>query len=67
MAKGPHSMPIRYEYEKGFTARFRYHQVWDRLDGSLVSCHETYSSAHAKIERLNEEWRLSCFDGEATA
>ena len=59
MSKGPHSMPIRYEYEKGHTARLRYHQVWDRLDGSLVSCHETYSSALRKITKLNEEWRMT--------
>ena len=59
MGKSPHTMPVRYEYEKGYTARFRYHQVWDRLDGALVSCHETYASALSKIKRLNEEWRMT--------
>ena len=56
MARSPCSFPVRYEYEKGWKAPVRYHQVWDRLTGDLVSSHETYSAALAKVERLNAEW-----------
>lgn len=57
--KGPSRFPVRYEYQKGWKARFRNHQVWDRLTGDHVSSHETYSAAHKKIDRLNAEWIAS--------